>query len=57
MDRASGNSKGELTSVAGDRQTWQPPTVNKLSIKQITRGGMMVGADMMGMAGMMMNGS
>ena len=38
---------------ADRKQSWRRPIINKISIKQITRGGMMVGSDMMGM-GMMM---
>ena len=57
MDRALKEPKGEPGSSSGDRQKWHPPTVNIVSIKQITRGGMNVGSDMMGMGMMMMNGS
>ncbi len=57
MDRAFKKSKSQSSRDSGDRQAWQSPTVNKVSIKQITRGGMMFGSDMMGMGMMMMNGS
>ncbi len=36
------------------RRNWRRPTVLKIPIKQITRGGMMIGSDMMGMMGGMM---
>ena len=41
--------KGEADSGVGRRRKWRTPTVEKILIKQITRGGMMVGSDMMGM--------
>ena len=42
--------KGETDSGVDRRRMWRTPTVEKILIKQITRGGMMfVGSDMMGM--------
>ena len=43
--------KGEIDNGVGCRRKWRTPKVEKILIKQITRGGMMfVGSDMMGMS-------